>query len=117
MAGDFFEAVPDGGDAYVLKSIIHNWSDERSTRILNNCRRVMPAGAKLLLVERIMPERLGVSAADQAYIRGDLNMLIVNAAKERTAADFRALLTSAGFHLTKIVPAGGNLSIMEATPV
>jgi orsellinic acid C2-O-methyltransferase len=115
MAGDFFEAVPDGGDAYVLKSILHNWSDERSTRILDNCRRVMPAGAKLLLVERIMPERFGVSAADREHARGDLNMLIVNAAKERTAADYRALLASAGFHLTKIVPVGGEFSIMEAT--
>jgi hypothetical protein len=115
LAGDFFDAVPGGGEAYVLKSIIHNWSDERSTRILDNCRRVMPAGAKLLLVERIMPERLGVSAADQAYAHGDLNMLLSLAAKERTAADFRALLASAGFHLTKIVPVGGEYSIMEAT--
>jgi hypothetical protein len=49
-----------------------------------------------------------VSAADQAYARGDLNMLIVNAAKERTADDFRALLELAGFHLTKIVPVGGD---------
>jgi hypothetical protein len=106
VAGDFFEAVPGGADAYVLKSIIHNWNDERSTLILDNCRRAMPAGAKLLLVERIMPERLGVSAADQAHARGDLNRLIVNgllvnAAKERTATDFRALLASAGFHLAR----------------
>jgi hypothetical protein len=117
MAGDFFEAMPGGGDAYVLKWILHNWNDEQSTIILDNCRRAMPAGAKLLLVERIIPECLGVSAADQAYARGDLNMLSQTAAKERTEAEFRAVLTSAGFHLTKIVPAGGNLSIMVATPV
>jgi hypothetical protein len=117
MAGDFFEAVPGGGDAYVLKWVLHNWNDEQSILILGNCRHAMPAEAKLLLVERIMPERLGVSAADQVYARGDLNMLIQTAAKERTEAEFRAVLTSAGFHLTKIVPAGGNLSIMEATPV
>jgi hypothetical protein len=116
LAGDFFEAVPGGGEAYVLKSIIHNWSDEQSTLILDNCRRVMPAGAKLLLVERIMPERLGVSAADREYARGDLNMLIVNASQERTAADYQALLAAAGFRLTKIVPVGGEFSIMEATP-
>jgi ubiquinone/menaquinone biosynthesis C-methylase UbiE len=115
LAGDFFEAVPGGGDAYVLKSIIHNYSDEQSARILDNCRRVMPEGAKLLLVERIKPERLGVSAADQVYARGDLNMLIVNASQERTAADYRALLASSGFRLTKIVPVGGEFSIMEAT--
>jgi hypothetical protein len=51
---------------YVLKSILHNWHDQQRTIILGNCRRTMPAGAKLLLVERIMPERLGVSTADQA---------------------------------------------------
>jgi hypothetical protein len=117
MAGDFFKAVPGGADAYVLKSIIHNWNDERSTIILDNCRRAMPAGATLLLVERIMPERLGVSAADQAYARGDLTMLLATAAKERTAPEYRALLESAGFHLSKIVPVGrGDLSIIEATP-
>jgi orsellinic acid C2-O-methyltransferase len=114
VAGDFFEAVPGGGETYVLKWILHNWHDEQSAIILGNCRRAMPAGAKLLLVERIMPERLGVSAADQAYARGDLNMLIANGTKERTEADFQALLASVGFHLTKIVPVGG-VSIMEAT--
>jgi hypothetical protein len=116
LAGDFFEAVPGGGDAYVLKSILHNWNDEQSTCILANCRRVMSEGATLLLVERIMPERLGVSAADQAYASDDLNAL-TRAAKERTEAEFRGLLASAGFHVSKIVPVAGTFSLMEATPV
>ena len=63
-----------------------------------------------------MPERLGVSAADQAYAVDDLNALTW-AAKERTAAEFRVLLASAGFHLTKIIPVAGTFSLMEATPV
>jgi ubiquinone/menaquinone biosynthesis C-methylase UbiE len=117
VAGDFFESVPGGGDAYVLKSILHNWNDAQSTRILANCRRAMPAGATLLLVEAIMPERLGVSAADQAYARLDLLRLITQAAQERTAAEYRALLASAGFHLARIIPVGGLSSLMEATPV
>jgi ubiquinone/menaquinone biosynthesis C-methylase UbiE len=117
IAGDFFESVPGGGDAYVLKSILHNWNDAQSTRILANCRRAMPAGATLLLVEAIMPERLGVSAADQAYARLDLLRLITQAAQERTAAEYRALLASAGFHLSRIIPVGGLSSLMEATPV
>ena len=116
IAGDFFESVPDGGGAYVLKGVLHSWNDEQSTIILENCRRAMPAEAKLLLIERIIPERVGTSPADQARARGDLNMLVMTAAKERTEADFRALLVSAGFHLTKIVPVGrGDSSIMEAT--
>lgn len=116
VAGDFFESVPGGGGAYVLKSIIHNWNDAQGTIILGNCRRAMPAGAKLLLVERIIPERLGASPADQARARSDLQMLLATAAKERTEAEYRALLASAGFHLTKIVPVGrGDFSLMEAT--
>jgi orsellinic acid C2-O-methyltransferase len=117
LAGDFFEAVPGGGDAYVPKSILHNWNDEQSTLILGNCRRAMPQGATLLLVERIMPERLDVSAADQAYAGDDLHALLRTATKERTVAEFRVLLASAGFHVTKIVPVGGPFSLMEATPV
>jgi hypothetical protein len=117
VAGDFLESVPGGGDTYVLKSILHNWTDAQSTRILDNCRRAMPAGAKLLVVEGIMPERLGVSAADQAYARLDLLRLITVAAQERTAAEYRALLASAGFHLTRIIPVGGLSSLLEAIPV
>lgn len=115
MAGDVFESAPGGADTYVLKNIMHNWNDERSTIILDNCRRAMPAGAKLLLVERIMPERWGASAANQAHARSDLNILIELAGKARTEVDFRALLESLGFHLTKIVPVGGGFSVMEAT--
>jgi len=116
MAGDFFEAVPGGAEAYVLKSIIHNWDDAQSTIILGNCRRAMPEGAKLLLVEQIMPERLGTSPADQARVRSDLNRLLTTATKERTETEYRALLASAGFHVTKVVPVGReDFSIMEAT--
>jgi orsellinic acid C2-O-methyltransferase len=115
MAGDFFESVPGGGGAYVLKGVLHSWNDEQSTIILANCRRAMPEGAKLLIIGRIIPERWGASPADQARARGDLNMLIQSASRERTEADFRALLAVAGFHLTKIMPVGRDSSILEAT--
>ena len=115
VAGDFFESVPGGAEAYVLKNIIHSWNDEQSTIILRNCRRAMPEGARLLLIERIIPERLGVSPTDQARARADLNMLIQTGAKERTEAEFRVLLELAGFHLTKIIPVGRDFSIIEAT--
>jgi orsellinic acid C2-O-methyltransferase len=115
VAGDFFEAVPSGAEAYVLKSVIQNWNDERSTVILDNCRRAMPERAKLLLVERILPERLDGSAAAQAHARSDLNMLVELAGKARTEVEFRALLTATGFHLDQIVPVGGGSSLMEAT--
>ena len=71
VGGDFFRGVPDGGDAYLMKHIIHDWSDDRATTILRNCRRAMYQGAKLLLIERIVPERLEPSPAHKAIARGD----------------------------------------------
>ena len=55
VAGDFFEAVPSGGDVYILKSVIHDWDDPRSLAILRNVRKAMTQTARLLLVERLMP--------------------------------------------------------------
>src|SRR5262249_59626859 len=62
IAGDFFRSVPGGGDAYILKSIIHDWDDERSATILKNCRDAISAAGKLLLIERVMPARIHASA-------------------------------------------------------
>jgi ubiquinone/menaquinone biosynthesis C-methylase UbiE len=114
IMGDFFESIPAGADAYILKSILHDWNDQRSKVILESCRRAMNKDAKLLLVERVMPPQLGASAADRDLARSDLNMLISLAAKERTETDFTNLLESAGFRLTKLVPAGRGLSLLEA---
>lgn len=117
VAGDFFESVPGGADVYMLKSVLHNWNDERCARILANCRRAMAAGGRLIVVERIMPERMGVSPDHQAIARSDLNMLIALAARERTEAEFRALLGGAGFEVVRILPAELTYSVIEAIPV
>jgi len=116
IAGSFFESVPPGADAYLLKSIIHDWDDPPARQILERCRAAMPPGARLLLVERVQPDHPRATAADQAAARSDLNMLVALAAKERTAVEFDALLRSAGFRLTRTVLAGRGHSVLEAVP-
>jgi hypothetical protein len=75
IAGSFFESIPSGSDALILKSVIHDWDDEHSTKILENCRRALVPGAKLLLVERIMPDTVGPNAKDRYTVMSDLNVL------------------------------------------
>src|SRR5262249_28984414 len=75
IAGSFFETVPGGADAVIMKSIIHDWDDARSVAILTNCRRALPDTGRLLLVERVMPEALAVDPEHLSVVLSDLNML------------------------------------------
>lgn len=112
-AGDFFQSVPEGGDAYLLKWIMHDWEDELAVAILRNCRRAMGPGARLLLAEAVIPP-----GNDPFFGKlMDLNMLVMTGGSERTEAEFRALLATAGFELTAVVPTGGIVDIVEARPV
>jgi hypothetical protein len=115
IAGDFFQSIPAGGDAYVLKSIIHDWDDEHAAQILTRCREAMSPESTLLLVERMMPARLEVSKADQSIARSDLHMLVALGAKERTEAEFRKLLEQSGFRVGTITRAG-MMNIIESRP-
>jgi len=108
--GDFFAAVPTGADAYLMKYIIHDWDDERALAILANCRRAMPEGARLLLVETVIAE----GNAPHFGKLLDLEMLLFTGGRERTEAEYRALLSRAGFRLTRVVPTRSPLSIVEA---
>ena len=114
ISGDFFKSIPGGADAYILKSVIHDWNDERSRQILESCRKAMGPGARLLLVERVVPDRLGTSPDHQSIARSDLHMLVALAAKERTETEFRDLLQSSGFRVSRVIPAGMTHSIIEA---
>jgi hypothetical protein len=116
VAGDFFDAIPGGADTYLLKSVIHDWNDERGGAILCNCRRAMEGRARLLLVERIVPQQLGASAAHRAIARGDLNMLVGLGGRERTEDEYRALLDAAGLRVKAVVPAGRTFGVIEAVP-
>jgi hypothetical protein len=115
VAGDFFASVPTGGHAYILRSVIHDWADAQAVAILKNCHRAMQGQGKLLLVERVMPER--AEEAPQVVL-ADLEMLVMTpGGRERTAAEFRGLFAAAGFKTTQIVPTQSELSIIEGVPV
>lgn len=115
VAGDAFAAVPGGGDAYILKWILHDWDDASSTTLLTNCRAAMGAGGTLLIVERVIAERATPAAGATAFL-SDLNMLLLTGGRERTEAEYRALLAAAGFALVRIVPTGTPHCIIEAVP-
>ena len=113
VPGDFFASVPEGGDAYLLSRVLHDWEDGDAARILATCRSAMQTGVRLLVVEAILPER----ASDApAVIRMDLHMLILFGARERTEAEFRNLLDAAGFTVQRVVRTGSfaGLGIIEA---
>ncbi len=112
IAHSFFDSVPPGADAIIMKSIIHDWNDERCVRILQNCHRALKPGSRLMLVDRVMPEK-GEPAGDAVtVVLDDLNMLRGPGGCERTPSEFRALLAKGGFSLRRIIPAG-RYSVIE----
>jgi SAM-dependent methyltransferase len=106
IAGDFFKSVPAGADALIVKNIIHDWDDRRGLRILKNCRRALPAGGRLILVERLMPEALEASPEHRAVAFIDLNMLRGPGGAERTERQYRRLITASGFNRISVRPTG-----------
>jgi hypothetical protein len=106
--GDFFRSVP-AGDAYVMKHIIHDWPDDKSTTILRNCRAASNPGAKLVLVEMVIPPGNGPSPGKLL----DLEMLVIASGKERTEAEYAELLAGAGWRLTRVVPTKAPTSVIE----
>lgn len=117
VAGDFFESIPENADAYLLKSILHDWDDTRGRQILDNCRRAMKKTARLLVIEQIIPEQFGTTGVHQALARSDLTMLVALAAQERTEKEFALLLENGGFRVRHIFPTPSTFSIIEAVAV
>ena len=109
-AGSFFDSVPVGGDVYVLKNIIHDWPDEKAVQILRNVRTAAGPRATVLLVELVIPDH----DRDFPGKWADLEMLLNLAARERTAAEYRNLLSQAGFQMTRVVQTASPLSLVEA---
>jgi SAM-dependent methyltransferase len=110
VAGDFFEAVPEGADAYVLKKVLHDWSDDDAVRILANCGRAIVPGGRVLVVETLVPAG---NAPDPIKVM-DVNMLVVTGGRERTADEFAALFGRAGLKAGRVVPTSARVSIFEA---
>lgn len=112
VAGDFFASVPKGADAYLLCGVVHDWDDSRAATILRNCREAMMKNSRLLLVDMVVPEPPSASFSNLL----DLNMLVMTGGRERTKAEFAALLADAGYTLTRIIPTMGPQSIVDARP-
>jgi precorrin-6B methylase 2 len=116
IAGNFFDSVPAGADAIILKSIIHDWNDERCVRILQNCSRSLKPVARLVVIDRMVPQNLESDADTQSVILSDLNMLRGPGGCERTANEFRALLVKGGFRMERALSAG-RYFVIEATRI
>ncbi|BBX03068.1 hydroxyneurosporene methyltransferase [Mycolicibacterium moriokaense] len=111
--GSFMDSVPDGADAYVLKSIIHDWDDDISEKILRNVRTSIARNGRLLLLEIVLPER---ATANWGAVL-DMEMLVSPGGRERTRAEFADLLARSGFRLTRVIDtATPMMSIVEAVP-
>lgn len=116
VGGDFFEGVPRDGDAYLLKHVIHDWSDERAVAILRNCHRAMGSNAKLLIVEGVYPPRIDQSTESRGAAANDVNMLVSTGGRQRSEAEFRSLYERSGFTLERIIPTPATVSLIEGSP-
>jgi hypothetical protein len=112
--GSFFESVPSGADLYMLKWIVHDWDDERALAILQTCRSAMNPNARLVLLERKLPDRIENPEEAFGAVMGDLNMMVVLGGKERTTNEYRDLLAEAGLRLTREIPIGPDFAAVEA---
>ena len=110
VAGNFFESVPVGGDAYLLKWIVHDWDDEKALAILKNCHQAMSDNGRLLLIEQVISAESELPFAQLM----DLNMLVTMGGRERTKQEYRSLLQAAGFQLTRIIMTLSSMHIIEA---
>jgi hypothetical protein len=111
-SGSFFDGVPAGGDAYVMKTVIHDWPEDEALTILRNIRAAIDPAGRLLLVEFVVPDGNRTHPAKVL----DLEMLLVVGGRERTEAGYRELLAKAGFTLTRVVRTAAPLSVVEAVP-
>jgi hypothetical protein len=117
VSGNAFVSVPSGGDAYVLSRIMDSWDDARAVTILNNCRAAMTGKGKLLLIERVLPERVENSAKVLPLVMSDLNMMVITGGRERTATEYARLVQAARFRLTRVIPSESVMSVIECAPV
>ncbi|MDF5723009.1 MAG: methyltransferase [Rhizonema sp. PD37] len=113
VSGNFFESVTAGGDAYLLKHIIHDWDEEKAITILKNCHQAMSQHAKLLLFETIIPT--GNASSFGKLL--DLDMLVMTGGRERTEEEYQVLLQKAGFQLIQVIPTPSPISVIEALKI
>jgi orsellinic acid C2-O-methyltransferase len=117
VPGDFFQGVPPDGDRYLLKSVLHDWDDERACAILRRCRESMPHGARLGVIERLRDRGTPTSFEARMVARSDLNMLVGPGGRERTLAEYRQLLEAAGFRVLSTMSLVDGYALVDAQSV
>ncbi len=116
IGGSFFEEIGSGADAIIMKAIIHDWDDDKCRVILDNCRKALPADGRLLVVDRVMPDRIEPGPAARFATFMDMNMMVNPGGRERTADEFERLLAASGFKMAGTTDVFMGLSIIEAVP-
>jgi len=117
VGGSFFDKIPCGADAYLLKEVLIDWDDDHATAILKNCRAAMPAHGKVVIIEDVYPERIDQSAASRRATANDVLMLVCMGGRQRSEAEFRELLAASGFRLMRVVPTPARVRIIEGERV
>jgi hypothetical protein len=112
QSGNFFEAVPAGADAYNIRHILHDWTDDLCVRILVNIRKAIPTDGRLLVIEAVVPEGNDPSMSKLF----DMFMMIFPDGRERTEAEYRNLLSAGGFTLRSVTPTRSPVSVIDARP-
>ncbi len=110
VAGDFFDRVPSGGDTYILKRVLLDWTDKEAIKILENCRKAADGDARLLIIEPLIGSR---NEQTPAHLY-DITFLVLLTGRVRSVDEYSALLSRAGFRLEKIIPTDSDVSILEA---
>lgn len=114
VGGSFFDFIPAGADAYLMKMVLHDWNDQQCLQILRNCNKAMKPGSKLLVLDAVIPE--GNEPHPGKFM--DINMLAMTGGKERTEKEFAALFAEAGLKLSRVIPTHSPMfSIVEAMKV
>ena len=109
VSGDFFEALPGGADAILMRHIIHDWPDDKATVILRNAAQAVSPGGRVLVIEMVVPEDDKPSPAKSF----DMAMMVFLAGAERTPAEYKAMFENAGLALTSITPTASPVSVVE----
>jgi hypothetical protein len=112
LSGSFFEAIPGGADAILMRHIIHDWDDDKSRTILKNCRAALPLDGRLLVVESVIPA--GNAPSFAKFL--DLTMFLIPGGRERTESEYRQLYASAGFELSRVVTTWLEACVVEGRP-
>jgi SAM-dependent methyltransferase len=115
VAGDFFTEVPGGADTYLLSRVLHDWNDEDCDRILRNCRRACASGARLLVLERLIPDRPGAPFDADLAAPWDLQMLAITGGRERSRDEYDKMMYANGFRVDSVIPMPVDLKLLVAT--